>query len=102
MQKEILEMFPESSIRILGVNEVGQEYGNAAVCVGREIPWLQEVSASPIWGPWEVAYRDVVILDEQNEVAGVFNLTTYNLDYPGNYAGLRNLLIEIADERPPK
>jgi hypothetical protein len=85
-------------VQILGVNEIGYELGNPAICKGRELPWLQETTASPIWQPWDVTYRDVVILDPDADIALVFNLTTYSLELPGNYAALRDSLLRVARE----
>lgn len=85
-------------IRIFGVNGIGQESGNAAVCAGRSTPWLQDVSAEDVWVTWAVTYRDVVILDDANNVRAVYNLTDHDLSNPANYAALRNLLIEAAGE----
>ncbi|MCA9726199.1 MAG: hypothetical protein R3E12_02475 [Candidatus Eisenbacteria bacterium] len=96
MQKEIEKFSPGAPIQILGVNAIEQEPGNASICDGRDIPWLQETTASPIWAPWNVAYRDVVVLDRNNEIALVFNLSHYSLAYPGNYAALRDSLLEVA------
>ena len=108
MQKEIEKFSPGAPIQILGVNALEQEPGNASICDGRDIPWLQETTASPIWAPWNVAYRDVVVLDRNNEIedvvvldrnneiALVFNLSHYSLAYPGNYAALRDSLLEVA------
>lgn len=86
-------MDPQPGIHILGVNEVGQESGNALACEGRDIPWIQETLESQVWGPWEVVYRDVVILDADNQKIGVFNLTTESLSIPANYQALRTLLL---------
>jgi hypothetical protein len=97
MQQELDKGDPISEIRILGVNQIGHEGGNAGICVGRATPWLQEVAESPVWTLWQVNYRDVVILDATNEVAAVYNLSAHSLDDPANYAALRTLLLEIAD-----
>lgn len=96
MQQELTEDSLNVAIQILGVNQIGHESGNASICNGRTIPWLQETSASPVWTPWEVTWRDVVILDQENEVAGVFNLTQHNLADSANYATLRTLLTNLA------
>jgi len=76
---------------------VGQEAGNAGVSMGRTTPWLQEVAGTPsVWTDWMVAYRDVVILDENNVRIGVFNLTVNDLGQPQNYAALKQLLLNAA------
>lgn len=87
---------PELGIRLIGVNEVGHESGNAQVCEDRDIPWLQETADLDIWALWAVTYRDVVILDRANVPVAVFNLTDNNLSEPADYDALRALLIGIA------
>ena len=62
----------------------------------RDIPWLQDTAAQDTWGLWGVAYRDVVILDGDNEVYSVFNLTTNSLSVPANYDALKALLVQAA------
>ena len=60
------------------------------------MPWLQDVPAVDVWSTWAVTYRDVIILDEDNVVVGVYNLTTNDLAVPANYAALRDMLISAA------
>lgn len=99
MQHEI-DALPASQgvgpISILGVNGTGQESANALICQGRTIPWLQDNPQQNAWGDWNVAWRDVVVLDGENHVIAVYNLTSYNLAEPGNYAYLRDLLVQAA------
>lgn len=83
-------------IMILGVNQVEQERDNALTCQGKDIPWLQETWEELVWGPWHVQWRDVVILDQDNRQAAVFNLTTCDLSVPANYDALKTLLLEVA------
>jgi len=97
MQHEVDQEDTASAIRILGVNQIGHESGNASICNGRTISWLQEVPGSLVWVPWSVNYRDVVILNEENEVVAVYNLTAHTLADSANFATLRALLLEIAD-----
>ena len=98
MQKELDLIDTTSEIQILGVNGVGLESGNAAITNGRTLPWLQDVADQQVWTSWAITYRDVVILDEKNEVYAVYNLTTYDLANANNYATLKNLLIQAAND----
>ena len=66
---------------------------------GRALPWLQETEAQKAWEPWEVRYRDVVILDAENRRAAVFNLTDHNLATPAEYDSLRALFESLAGVR---
>ncbi len=93
--------FPELDIQLVGVNKVGKEAGNDTAVEGRDIPLLQDVDfnddgGSDSWDLWNVQWRDVVILDGDNEQVGTFNLTTYNLALPENYNALRQMLIDAA------
>jgi len=85
------------AIRILGINEAGQESGNAGMVVGRTLPFLQDTPAEYVWGGrWQVEWRDVVVLDAQNRRIAVYNLTAHDLGLPANYAELRDLLLAAA------
>ncbi len=85
--------------QILGVNEIGQEAGNAAACSGKDLPWLQETADHPAWSVWNVAYRDVIILDSSNRKVATYNLTTHDLSNPANYLELKGLLAAAAGAR---
>ena len=87
-------------IEILGVNVVGQELNNPVICSGRDIPWLQDVTAEDAWGTWGVTLRDVYILDPQNQVLHVFNLTVNSLTIQANYDALKALLVAAANPAP--
>ncbi|MBI2479860.1 MAG: hypothetical protein HYV60_14870 [Planctomycetia bacterium] len=45
---------------------------------------------------WDVTYRDVVILNGQNESVDVYNLTANDLRVAANYATMRDKLIDAA------
>lgn len=104
MQAELDADYPELDIQLFGVNKAGLESGIDASVEGRGIPLLQDVDAngdgaSDTWERWHVAWRDVVILDGNNEMFATFNLTTYNLAEPENYNALRQLLIDATSVR---
>lgn len=86
-------MTPPRDIQILGVNESGLESGNALMCDGRDLPWLQEADSMRVWAPWNVTYRDVIILDGENRPLATFNLTVHNLAVAADYDSLRALLL---------
>ncbi|MEM8885188.1 MAG: hypothetical protein AAGD14_14060 [Planctomycetota bacterium] len=81
-----------TDIRILGLNSFGLDSGNAETCAGRDIPWLQEDGLVDAAGRWEAAYRDVVILDAENKVVAVYNLTANNLADAAKYDELKALM----------
>ncbi len=98
MQAEILAANPESKIRILGVNRDDAASGVELAVEGNSIPLLQDTTRVGSWELWQVTYRDVVILDAENERVAVYNLTTHNLENPDDYAALLALLRQSAGE----
>lgn len=100
MQDELAAEDLPVDVRILGVNGFGHESGNATICNGRSIPWLQDTAEDDVWTLWSVAYRDVLILDEDNVPISTFNLTANDLGSPAAYAALKEMLREAADARP--
>jgi hypothetical protein len=97
MQAEILSANPDSAIRILGVNEDGQQGSNDLAVANRTLPWLQDIDGAA-WAGWTVTYRDVVLLDAENRKVAVFNLTDHDLGRPEEYAALLALLRASAGE----
>ncbi len=92
MQKEL----GLGAILLGGINQIAAESGNAENTSGRDLCWLQDTVADDVWTTWEVAYRDVVILDRDNVQVAVFNLTAHDLADPAEYAALKALLESIA------
>jgi len=97
MQTELRTEHPELSIQLAGINGIGFESGNALMTDGRDIPWLQDVTLEDVWTSWEVTYRDVVILDADNNIIDTYNLTSHSLGTTTNYEELKNLLIAAAE-----
>ncbi|MGQ0614166.1 MAG: hypothetical protein ACT4PV_10560 [Planctomycetaceae bacterium] len=91
MQKELDLATP--GIQLNGVNETGHESGNAETCAGKTLPWLQDNVVQNVWTLWGVTYRDAIILDAQNRVVGVYNLTAHDLNVPANYDELKAMLL---------
>jgi len=79
------------------VNATGLESGNDLVTALGDIPWLQDNALTDVWGAWEVTYRDVVILNAENQPVGVFNLTEHDLAVPGEFAALEALLLDAVE-----
>ncbi len=59
---------------------------------------LQDTVEVDAWGAWQVEWRDLVILDAENKVVGVINLTDHDLELPENVKLVRELVAE-AQER---
>ena len=83
---------PPLDVAFFGVNEVGHEVANDTITEGLSTPWLQDTEAVNAWEAWGVAFRDVIILDDQNVPIAVMNLTYNDLSAPQNYAELRRTL----------
>ena len=96
MQKEIDALGLPVDVQIHGVNAIGHERSNASACQGKDLPWLQEVPASPVWTSWTVTYRDVIVLDGDNEPVAIYNLTDNDLGNAGKYAALKEMLVGFA------
>ena len=65
---------------------------------GRDLPWLQDTTDEAVWDTWDPSYRDVIILDGNNEIYAVYNLTSYSLSDEDNFEELKALLIAAAEE----
>ncbi len=96
MQNELALDHPTLDISILGINEVGYEAGNSSITNGRDLPWLQDTVDWNVWGTWAPTYRDVIVLDGNNEVYTVFNLTSNTLATPANYDALKQIFLDAA------
>lgn len=79
------------------MNDVGYESGNASVTAGRTLPWLQATAMADVWKDWSPTYRDVVLLDGDGKVVGIYNLTTHDLGVAANYAELKALFVAAAN-----
>lgn len=92
MQKELDAEGLPVSLRIAGVNQAGQEKDNAKACDGKDLPWLQDSPAVSAWTTWDVTYRDVIILNGDNEPETIYNLTHHDLGIAVYYEELKSLL----------
>jgi hypothetical protein len=79
--------------QILGVNEVGRDQGNSSITEGRDLPWLQDTADADVWTVWGVEYRDVVVLDADGNVHGVYNVTDNDLGEGAAYDELLELIL---------
>lgn len=108
MQSELRAEFPDAPLQVIGVNEYGHESGDPQITEGSQTPFLQDVDTdgngvSDVWyDVLEITYRDVKILNQQNEVIGTVNLTTpggYDLREVANYEALKEIMADVALER---
>lgn len=96
LQAELDLEHPELDIALLAVNQTGYESGIDEMSALGPLPILQDTADADVWTSWAVTWRDLVVLDAAGNEALVFNLTTYNLADPDNYATLERHLVEIA------
>lgn len=99
MQQDFDQNYPELGIEIVGINEAGQESGNSLIT--ETLPWLQDDDTnndgeSDVWMLWEAEWRDLTIVDRNNVPITTFNLTTFDLADPDNYAEVRNAFLDAA------
>ncbi len=65
---------------------------------GRDLPWLQQEADTDVWTNWSVTYRDVIIIDSDNRVTDIYNPTDQTLANGGNYAALKALMVNAANQ----
>ena len=97
MQNELADEEPGLGIQLLAINESGFDSGLGTKSALGDLPLLQDTDEETVWDDWDVTFRDVVILNSDNEQVGVFNLTTHNLSDAANYEELKALLIAAAE-----
>ncbi|MHC4224458.1 MAG: hypothetical protein ACYSX0_12930 [Planctomycetota bacterium] len=98
MQKELENENPNTKIRLMSCNAWGTETGLVDLCDGGDLPVVQDTVAAHVWDDWQVQWRDVAILDEDNIWVATYNLTTYDLKTPANYQTLKDMLKTAAGE----
>lgn len=100
--------FPTLAITLTAVNEFGQDAGNSLIVANRDLTLLQDGDQnqnqqSDVWDEsWQVTWRDLVVLNGENEKEFVVNLTTFDLGNTANYQQLGRALVQLAieDQRP--
>ena len=92
MQNELNTMNLNASI--LGVNHMDKSSANQQMTEGRDIPWIQDVPTVNAWTTWDISYRDVIILNADNEYEATINVTTSNLTEADGYNSLMDLITE--------
>ncbi|MBT3218490.1 MAG: hypothetical protein HN348_05315 [Proteobacteria bacterium] len=97
MQQELETERPDLTFQLIGINQTGYDSGNDEMVTGRDLPFLQDNAKVDVWHLWNVTYRDVVILDEDNLYVESYNLSLYPLSNATYYAELKQKLIEAAD-----
>jgi hypothetical protein len=96
MQAELQIEHPD--IHILGINMIGAEGGMGEVSLISTLPVVNDDTVVHVWQDWGAVWRDVIILNRANEPIYTYNLTTYNLADPTNYATLKQMFIDAATQ----
>jgi hypothetical protein len=101
LQNELEAQYPNLDIQLVGVNAFGQDAGIPGATENHDIPLLQDVDANgngmgDVWSLWNVEWRDVVILDANNQRVGVYNLTSHDLANAANFSTLKEMLLDAA------
>jgi hypothetical protein len=96
MLAELKLAHPDLNIEILGVNQLGYDVFNPLVTSVSQLPWLQDTARDEVWARWQVTWRDVFILDPENRVYAVYNLTEHNLAITANREALKQLFLQAA------
>lgn len=92
MLTELRAAYPDSDVRILGINEAGYESGNGNLPGVASLPALQDTTVVNVNASWAVTYRDVVIVDADGVFVEAYNLTQYSLGVSSNYQTLKGKL----------
>ena len=108
MQAELQAEYPQYDIDILAINQIGNGSGTGPTQVSQisPLPMVQDDASIDIWNIWHAtspnpsssAWREVQILDKQNEIIHTFSLTTYNLSDPTNYTTLKQMFVDAATQ----
>ena len=96
MEAELAKTHPEFQVSLLSIDATGHEGGLPDLAKVGDLPCLQDTTKDDVWGAWGAEWRDVYVLNAENEVTAVYNLTLYSLSDPANYATLESLLIDAA------
>ena len=79
---------------IIGINDQNKSSGNEGMVEGRDLPWLQDLETTNVWSEWQISYRDIIILNTDNEYESLINVTIDNLTTEDGYNKLMNLITD--------
>lgn len=103
MQQELERHNPSLDVYLAGINENGQQSANGQIT--QSLPVLQDIDndsngSSDVWASWQAAWRDVKVVDRDNELTFTINLTTNSLADSANYQQLKQALINAGRTTP--
>ena len=100
MQTELEQNHPQLDIKLFGINMIGTGAGTASFTTSHTLPMVQDDYTLEIWSDWGAQWRDVYVLNENNELVLIYNLTQYSLADINNYNTLKQHLIDAAQAMP--
>ena len=98
MHAELESTYPNLDIEIFAINMPGAGSGTQSFTSDIYLPMVQDDNATGIWSDWGAAWRDVYILDQNNELVEIFNLTQNGLNNSSNYDSLMQIFIDTASQ----
>ena len=96
MQTEINSTHPNLDIELFAINMIGTGAGTSYFSTSLNLPMVQDSSSLEIWDDWGALWRDVFILNENNELVLTYNLTQNNLSNSSNYNTLMQYFVDTA------
>ena len=87
---------PSLALHLAAVNLAGLEDYTDDMGANGDLPILQDTVTDDVWGAWGAVWRDVIVLDPDNERSAVYNLTTYDLAVEANRDALKQRLRDAA------
>ncbi len=73
-----------------------EDTGSDSVAKTCDAPELENIA---IWSAWQIQYRDLVVLNNQQQIVHVRNLSTMGLQVPENYCSFAEI-IQIVYNQP--
>ena len=95
MAVELENSHPNLDVEMFAINMPGSG-GATSLASNIHLPMVQDTGSLGIWSDWGAAWRDVYILNENNELVMVYNLTQNNLGSSSNYNTLMSHFIDLA------
>jgi len=96
MQAEIEANHPSLDVKIFAINMPGYSSGASSLAPAIYLPMVQDDSTLDIWNDWGALWRDVYLLNENNELVMVYNLSQNNLGNSTSYNTLMQHFVDIA------
>ena len=99
MQSELNAERPDLEITLLSINMINNWSNGLTNRMGQlgVLPIVQDNANLNIWQSWGGQWRDVVILDADNQVVEYFNANDNELSNEQNYNALKQALINAAE-----